>query len=360
MSLCLKLAQQEKNLETSDIFASRANNVLKPLLKYCQYELKEAGGNLSNILEESETNANNKENTASALVYRGQTVDVANKSLKVLLLKAESLQADLTEEEDATFLSLLSLYDDAQAIVARDMQNYSAMKAGPLVNAKRAELENISGYVKQKKLELSMTHHERMISSCEKVADFAHLYDSLLQDARAMCDLPGPEEEDEFFLEANANVLRVRAFRAFYVSQLYATLGKFGEAVVLIDQSKYLADQASEEIAACDEMEKADEYIHELERLIDEIGAIKLRIQIQACIGKNSLSSTGDLFSRLNQFNPVHNFAELSPIPLPAKPAFFDIAWNHVNAFPRGDLRSYVDKRKNRSSSNLLGWFQRG
>mmetsp|Transcript_26092 Transcript_26092/g.38598 ORF Transcript_26092/g.38598 Transcript_26092/m.38598 type:complete len:544 (-) Transcript_26092:104-1735(-) len=359
ISLCLKLAQQENDLEISDIFAFRANNVLKPLLKYCQYELKESGGHLSQILEDSVIDSDERESAASSLIYRGQTVGIGNKDLKVLLLKAESLEVDLPEGEDAAFLSLLSVYDDAQAIVARDLENYREMKAGPSVNAKRVELENISGYIKQKKLELSMTRHEKMIGSCTKIADSAHLYDSLLQDARAMCDLPGPEEEDEFFLEANANVLRVRAFRVFYVSQLYASLGKFGEAVVLIEQSKHLADQASEEIAACDEMQKGDKYIDELERLSHEIEALMLRFQIQAYLGTSSLSSTGDLFSRLNQFNPVQNVTELALIPLPAKPAFFDIAWNHANTFPRDDLQGYVDQKKSKSNSGLLSWFQR-
>jgi tetratricopeptide (TPR) repeat protein len=128
------------------------------------------------------------------------------------------------------------------------------MKAGPAVNSKRMQLEQLSGYVRYQKLQLSMKRHELMIASCEKAADSAHLYDALLHDAKAVCELPGPGEEDEFFLEANANVLRVRAFRAFYVAQLYMSLNKFTEALALMKQAKVLSIRASEEVAACDDL----------------------------------------------------------------------------------------------------------
>jgi hypothetical protein len=77
------------------------------------------------------------------------------------------------------------------------------MKAGPAVDTKRNHLELLSGYIKLQKLKLSMERHEKMIAGWDNVADSAHLFDSLLHDAEALSELPGPEEEeDEFFLEA--------------------------------------------------------------------------------------------------------------------------------------------------------------
>jgi len=360
ITLCMKLSQQENNLEISDLFAGRANSVLKPLLKYCQYEWKESGGDSIGIMEGNEGEEGARKSAVSSLTYRDQTVEIESKDLKVLLLKAESLKSDDPSGDDEAFLSLLSMYDDAQAIVTRDLQTYREMKSGPAVDAKRAELENLSGYIKLQKLQLSMARQERVIAASDKkkIADSAHLYDALLQDARAICDLPGPKEEDEFFLEASANVLRVRAFRLFYISQLYASLGKFPEALVLIQQSEHLANQANEEIAACDEMKQADAYMDALDNLLHEIKTIKLRFQLQSYLGASTLSTTGDLFSKLDQFKPSSNIVEIAPIPAPAKPAFFDIAWNYASLFPQQELTKYIDENKPKGSTGLMGWFR--
>jgi hypothetical protein len=43
ISRCWKLAKAENDLETSVIFTGRANTVLMPMLKHCQYKWKASG-----------------------------------------------------------------------------------------------------------------------------------------------------------------------------------------------------------------------------------------------------------------------------------------------------------------------------
>jgi signal recognition particle subunit SRP68 len=362
ISLCSKLAQMEDDLETSDLFTGRANNVLKPLLKYCQYEWKETGGDVLVEFEDGEKGGSKNESAgAGSVSYRGQSIIVENKSLKVLLLKAESLLASTNgadDEEDETFVSLLSMFDDAHGMVSADLQKFRQMKAGPAVNSKRIQLEQLSGYIRYQKLQLSMKRHELMVASCDNAADSAHLYDALLHDAKAVCELPGPEEEDEFFLEANANVLRVRAFRAFYVAQLYMSLNKFTEALALMKQAKILADRASEEVAACDDLEHADTYLEDLDLLMNDIAEMTMRIEARSYLGLDSSSVTGDILSNLDDFVPNNNLTDLSPIPAPAKPTFFDVAWNHASSYPHEELKQFMHQNKPKGSGGLMGWFR--
>jgi len=359
ISLCRKLAKSEDDLEISDLFTGRANNVLKPLLKYCQYEWKETGEDVAVIDEEEDKDGVEKSAGSGSVIYRGQNIVVENKNLKVLLLKAESLANSSGTEGDENFVSLLSIFDDAHGIVSTELQKYRQMKAGPAVNSKRIELEQLSGYIKLNKLQLSMERHEKMIAGCEKVADSAHLYDALLHDAKAVCELPGPEEEDEFFLEANAKVLRVRAHRAFHSAQLYMFLNKFAEALGLMKQSKQLAVRASEEIAACDDMKEGDRYLDDLDMLMADISKLTMQIQAKVYLGmSSSSSSTGDLLSNLDDFIPNDNLTELSPIPAPAKPTFFDIAWNHASSYPHEELKKCINESKPRGNGGLLGWFR--
>ena len=358
IGLCRKLAVAEDDLETSDIFTGRANTVLRPLLKYCLYEWKETGDDVQ-LIDEEDIGDSGKSVGSGSVVYRGQCVRVEDKAVKVLLLKAESLLSSLcATDTDENYVSLLSVFDDAYGMVSTVSEKYRQMKAGPAVTAKRVELEQLSGYIKLRKLQLSMERHEKMISKCERVVDSAHLYDALLLDAKAVCQLPGPEHEDEFFLEANAYVLRVRAHRAFLGAQLYMMLNKFAEALILMKQAKALAIRASEEISACDDMKGGNRYVEELGRLQDDIAKVSVRIQANAYLGFSSLSSSrGDLLSCLDDFKPNDNFTELCSISAPAKPAFFDVAWVQASTLPNDKLTAFILENR-QGKGGLLAWLR--
>lgn len=87
--------------------------------------------------------------------------------------------------------------------------------------------------------------------------EIAHSYDALLQDTKAVILLQGggnieegDEVEDEFVLEANANVLHIRTLRCYYIGRMYAvdTVAKYSEALALFEQVEFLASEAAEGI----------------------------------------------------------------------------------------------------------------
>mmetsp|Transcript_7522 Transcript_7522/g.15704 ORF Transcript_7522/g.15704 Transcript_7522/m.15704 type:complete len:713 (+) Transcript_7522:130-2268(+) len=337
-----------EDLEMRDFFAARAEHVLEPLLRYCQYELQEGGMDQSALasLMKAQEDAENALLAASSFPaaarqqqqssplrskldslrddkrfdeasagssmatvhFRSRDVAVESQVLRFDLLKIVDLRSELAKERqdgakdsaayETKFLSLLSLYDDAISLASSDLKEYQAMKAGPAVNAKKFEFQSLLGYIKYEKLKLLMGRNEDMVDNLRAAEEeagndvtpktleqIAHLYDALLQDARSVAQLPGgspdgsgaEEDEDEFVLEANANVLRLRALRCYYVARLYALdiVAKHAEAAALFDQCKLLASRAAEEIAACQDMD--DSLIESMDSLEDKIRAAKNR-----------------------------------------------------------------------------------
>jgi len=352
-----------------DLFTSRADSVLQPLLRYCQYEYRQAGGTVAEETMPEQADSPQKRSAGGDIQFRGTDISIENKNLRVLLLKLDGLLAGASENDDK-FMSVLSIYDDAVALVSADLNSIQLMKAGPAVNAKKAEIEGLLGYVKNAKLKLLMRRNEEMVNDLRKespmaYADIAHLYDALLQEAREVCGLPGPGVEDEFILEANANVLRIRALRCYYAGQLYTESNKPAEGAALLKQAELLTSRASEEIAACEDMEYGDEYSEALEDLRADITGAACRAKAEAYLmrkgGSGGASETSrPLLLRLNDFDGGRVLADVPPaaIPIPCKPAFFDVAWNYASSFPEDEIQKHIDEHEKQQSKGLLGWFR--
>lgn len=449
-------------LEMQDFFNARAENIIQPLLRYCQYELQASGtmteDEITTLLKVAETealqsyNGNQKlkaklqsiqqkklgsktnNGTMSQMHFRGKDVTVENKELRMALLKIADKKIDLQKinskkskskqnggdnnsrtNADAKFMILLSEYDDAAAIITADLKEYMSMKSGPAVNAKRFDRECLLGYVKYEKLKLLMQRNENMVNELrekdkalstnhknkytsegsvgisdqqqdveaeyKRYEQIAHLYDALMQDARSVANLPGGGDslskekddidqlEDEFVLEANANVLRIRALRCYYLAQMYSAnvVGKYTEATALFDQTSSLAHQAAEEIAACQDIENPDVLIESMIDLQEDIEKAKCRTEAHAYLA--SLGSAGatltdsgkSLIHRLDDFDSGGKSYRLVDIPptyetITCKPTFFDVANNHISDMPINELQKHIDNNKTQSRS-LLGWF---
>mmetsp|Transcript_14834 Transcript_14834/g.14286 ORF Transcript_14834/g.14286 Transcript_14834/m.14286 type:complete len:688 (-) Transcript_14834:292-2355(-) len=445
-------------LEMRDFFNARAENIIQPLLRYCQYELQ-AGGTMTEeditaLFKAAETEALEsysgnhklkaklqsiqqkklKTGTMGRIHFREKDVPVENKDLKVALLKIADKKTDLQQKiasagkgkkhgvdkknrsnTDAKFMILLSEYDDAAAIVSADLKEYMSMKSGPAVNAKRFDRECLLGYVKFEKLKLLMMRNEKMVDELrqkdkastvdqkneytseasgessdqqqdveaeyKRFEQIAHLYDALMQDARAIVNLPGggdsPSEdqggmeqvEDEFVLEANAHVLRIRALRCYYLGQMYGSnvVGKYSEAIALFGQASSLAHQAAEEIAACQDIENFDTLIESMVDLEKDIEGAKCKAEAHAYLVKlgSAGATLGDcgrsLIHRLDDFDSGGKTYRLVDIPpscetITCKPTFFDIANNYISEMPIDELQMHIDNNKKQSKS-LLGWF---
>eukprot|EP00980_Cylindrotheca_fusiformis_P023469 scaffold10507_cov128-Cylindrotheca_fusiformis.AAC.2 len=379
MSLCYHLSQQNTNgesedaakeLERQDLFVNRADTVLKPLFRYCQYELKQAGLPTMDEprLNASANSAPANEGEETSIVFRGHELVLESKELRVLLLKYQSMQQDeqqANEEKrdgEASFLNALSVLDDALEVVQGALSTLEQANTGPAVQAKRKQQLLWKGYLQSEKTKRVMEHTQELLTGIDGHAERVHVYDALLQHAQSLLNLPHPnqytetstdeEEEDEFALQGQANVLRLRALKTYHMAwYYYEKPRKYEAALAMIQQSKKLCKRAQEEIAACDEdMPHADEYMNELEDLpiSSTFAAIQAAMYLQTKHGRNSggrIETDRPLLLRLQEEDSGTVLAELTPMPMPCKPAFFDLAYGHAMDSTESveKIQAYVD-----------------
>jgi hypothetical protein len=358
-------------LALRDIWTTRAETVLRPLVRFCQYEAKDE------IVEEetSQTAAKTVQPTSAIVLnFRGKDIALDSyKQLKVLYLKMENILADTSHLDELQFLQLLSDLDDALGLVQAEYSHYETLSAGPAVTAKREELLDLKGYFQYQKLAVSRQQQEARIKDLTQDAEIVHVYDALQQNTVAMAALAGGSggenvEDDVFYLEAQAHVVRIRAFRCYYLARLYeSTLGGTPQQVLaLLRQAKQLTARAQEEIAACD-MDDAESYLTALVELASKIQALMTRaealryLQTQAASGGSSKSDR-PLWLRLDDLDAGSCLADDPPLtmPMPCKPAFYDVAWQYVGGeFPLDELDEYIaaHEPKSTSSGGLLSWF---
>lgn len=365
MRLCHQLGQHDDNatldpakrLERQDLFMTRADTVIKPLFRYCQYELQQAG--LPLLVEEprldSSSSPKSKEDdtTSTTIQFRGQHLALDSKELRVLWLKWQSL-ASVHEGDETAFLNRLSVLDDALEVVQTQFQTLEQAQAGPAVQAKRQHNRLWKGYLQSLKTQQVMDHTSNLLHTITGHAERVHIYDALLQHAKSLLQIPrAPDqnEDDEFALQAQANILRLRALKTYHMAwHYYQESRNYKAAWALMQHSAVLCKRAGEEIAACDEdMPHSQEYLEQLESL--PLSSLKVAIQaalhLQGSSTTERLVTQRPLLLRLNEPDEGTVLAGgLTYMPIPCKPVFYDIAMDYSldTATSLDLLQSYLDQ----------------
>lgn len=181
--------------------------------------------------------------------------------------------------------------------------------------------------------------------------------------------------EEELLLEANANILRLRALRCYYLARMHGApkVRRHAEALALLDQAEGLALEASEEIGACDRMDGGEALLEGLEGVLEEMRGEKCRaLAVSYLSGRLSSTTTSGrcLLERLHDYDvpPAGTTPLLAHVPpklepMACKPSFFDVALNYVSDYPTEELERALQKHGDEKSSvattGFLGWFWR-
>ena len=358
IELCNQLAQKAESdnelssadaLVRKDLFTTRAESTLRPMFQYCQYELKEAG---EELVEEpasllSSTPAS-QQNDVDSITFRGVQIPIDNKDLRVLLLKLSSLGSGTSssseEKAETAFLQSLSILDDAMGVVQSATQTLSAGgdTSGPAVRTKLEQLQLWKGYLQYQNTSKVMDHTSALLATVSDPAERVHVYDALLQHNKVLLDLAKPgsllvddlDDDDEFALQAQANHLRLRAFKAYYMSLYYLSRQQLAQSKALVNHSQKLRSRAEEEIAACeDDMPHREDFLNEIKALESKLHGVTCGIQAALALSAHRdlvQKSNRPLLHRLNENDAGSILADVPPqtIPIPCKPVFYDLAYD--------------------------------
>ncbi len=135
---------------------------------------------------------------------------------------------------------------------------------------------------------------------------------------------------------------------------------------MLLSQAHTLANQAIEELVAC---ELPESLITPMKELLDDIEKAKCHTKASAYIStlaekRTLLGAHRPLLGRLDDFDVGDNLQLYDTTPkmefIPCKPSFFDIALNHVGQIPdlKASLEAYNQRTKS-GSGGIFSWLRR-
>lgn len=363
MTILLDLANASSDSTSSlqqltirDIWTNRAENILRPLMRYCAYEAK------LDIVEETAVQTA-KESSMIVLEFCDTTVALDSyQDIAVLYLKMEkSLGSIGTIKDENDLLNLLTDLEDAMDMTNAEFKKYDALASGPAINAKKQDLQTLKNYFAYCKRSawqrLQETH------STDRPEAAVRLYQSLQDNATAMAELiPEDQADDPAKLLAEAHVLRWRAHRCFELSKLYETNN---EQLALLLHAKELTSRAVEELAACEDDETdVSSYLDRLETLQEEIENFILRVSVDMALEQHHVFNYTDrrpIWMRYHEYGISEVVVDNPPrpIPIPYKGVHYDMAWQEVTQnVPDliAQLEEYIQDNASKKSS-LLGWF---
>jgi hypothetical protein len=377
-------SQSTEALIQVDLWKTRAEVSLRPLVRFCGYEAKDLldpkdlqeGQNL----QCSAVNASSSsDKNGATILIRFQNENVSldpYKQLVVLYLKIEGALANLASlTTDEQFLQLSCDVDDVLRQIKSEQAYYASLPAGPIVREKREELDTLHGYFEYSKLQVWRSQQERRLATLSEDVEIVHVYDTLLQNAQAMVDLvsldgKNDNEDDPYWLEAQAHVLRIRAFRCFHLARLYeSTLdGTPQQCLALLKQANKLLKRAREEIAACEDSmqeQQVSDYLKALDALEQDIQAMMCGMEATRYLEDESVpyghQTNRPLWMRLNDLDGGVVLCDDTPRPMvmPCKPVFYDIAYQElgIGDFPLQEIQDYIDANEPKKKG-VLGWFR--
>ena len=367
--LSLSLLPQPTNIY-HEKWKWHVENVLRPLVRYCQYEMKgmdmnhHVEGEENDILQlidqqqGSKVAASTSSSSTTKICFRNVDVTFDNQlfsqQITVSYLKLEPLLSSLVvstndsnDDDESTRSRLMSDLDDLMSFVMKEYKMKFHNQSSSVAAPQQQQLSFITfySYLKYYKLSIWRRQQEKRIketlnaSSSSKsndtgtshhlnsiLPDMIHLYTTLQQIVLSMNELIPTammstamttsgtqfDEDDPYTLEAQAHIVRVRAFRCYYMAQYNEMIGisysndnmngeqqkrimsnnlrtfqqqQYVASRLLLQQSQLLTKRAIEETSACEDdatlllsSQLINTYVTELEQLNTHIKAMFCRL----------------------------------------------------------------------------------
>ncbi|KAG0207177.1 signal recognition particle subunit srp68 [Mortierella sp. GBA30] len=211
-------------------------------------------------------------------------------------------------------------------------------------------------------------------------------YDNIVQNLTAIQELPGVAADVRLSAEVENKMLYYKGWRCFFTATAYSKLSRHIEAIALFDRAQSYATQIRSGLGRSADSESEPDSFNVSEKELQDIES-KIRgrkCQVHAAwYLENGQESIEDkltsmsldektldepaLIKRLDTYptsltskaNPtVPHLVDFPPTlqPIPAKPLFFDIAFNYMN-YNQDVLAERSGRPKQQNESSAGGWF---
>ncbi|KAI9237373.1 MAG: hypothetical protein BYD32DRAFT_461617 [Podila humilis] len=345
-----------------------------------------------------------------SLNWRSKTLPLKNAKLATAILAAQETASQLASAQGSTE-SKQELFDKVlQAYAEADKQVKKALKEDAAAAAKvksskseqnTAELNMVATYISFSTLKHSIDRNlvlakdiynklEGDEATTDKNEDVQYqnlvkAYDNIVQNLAAIQELPGVAADMKLLSEVENKLTFYKGWRCFFTATAYSKLSRHVEAIALFDRAQAYATQIRSNLGRSSkpEADSIDVTEQELADLESKIRGRKCQVHaawyLEAGHGENiedKLSSMSldeksldepALIKRLDTYptsitskaNPtVPHLVDFPPAlqAIPAKPLFFDIAFNHMD-YNHDAIAERSGRPKAQNEGSSGGWF---
>ncbi|KAK3816919.1 MAG: hypothetical protein JOS17DRAFT_838631 [Linnemannia elongata] len=353
-----------------------------------------------------------------SIQWRSKVLPLKNPKLATAILAAQETAAELNNLQGATseakldqFDKVLQAYSEAEKHVKKALKE-DAVAAAKVKSSKSeqntADLNMTATYISYSSLRTAIDRNLLLakdiynkLEGDEATTDrnedvhyqnLVKAYDNVVQNLTAIQELPGVTTDTILASEVENKMLYYKAWRCFFTATAYSKLSRHVEAIALFDRAQSYATQirsglgrssASSHGADADSFSVTEKELQEIESRIRG-----RKCQVHAAWYLENGQESGDgiedklssmsldeksldepaLIKRLDSYpasitskaNPtVPHLVDFPPAlqPIPAKPLFFDIAFNHMD-YNHDALATRAGRPKaGQSESSGGGWF---
>ncbi|CAJ0929826.1 unnamed protein product, partial [Mesorhabditis belari] len=363
-----RLTEATHNTTLTNLYKARCREI-QPQLRLCEFNSEETGAKVAKIgeLMELRMQINDTESIDTLIAemrskastddvieitFGGDKATVLDEKARAVILAWRQADKELAECQGPK--EKMALYEK-QLGDTRDALD----KMNDLIRRKTAEnadteiLQIVRSYLDFLRLSRTAERYLAMIESTKlekkyRPQDLLRLYDSVIEIFKEIKEINGAARDSTLISAYNTRIEYYRAFRCHYMAAAYAHLGKPNEASALFTRAEERIKQAEKLVKA---MDKNNAYFTEKKEALDDLlkqnasaRALANSQRLSSALADSSKASVIDdrpLVETLDEWRrfPTET-AELqkvkvmrlppAPLPMPAKPVFFDLAFYDV------------------------------
>uniref|UniRef100_A0A914CJ56 Signal recognition particle subunit SRP68 n=1 Tax=Acrobeloides nanus TaxID=290746 RepID=A0A914CJ56_9BILA len=387
-----KLSKAVKDQDLIEIYTARCREV-QNTLKLCEYNSSEQANapmaemirlklegtddlsmEFDKLLTEMQSKAVEKE--YKTIRWLGLTAPVTSAKVKQILESADNLDSQLAQTDN--YDGKISLYEKFLGDIRDVIQKFNEEN-------RKAATESTDVQQNPVQITLSYLDYLRLCRASEryllivtntrnsekkaKPQEFLRLYDSVIENYEEVLRLPSASTKQEFYASYQFKIEYFKAFKCFYMAEAYAALSKWSEASALYERALERSTKCQKLLKNVANSSYVNESTADVETLATMINAAKvtaLANRIAETAGGPVVEKGSDrpLIENLQEWTYLDMDTLKSPEPnvllvqnppplqpMPSKPMFFDVSFNHIKMPDLGEKIDELEQQQKKQQA---------